>query len=350
MSDRTQDWLALQNPATTPVELARIAQDHPEFAQAVADHPNAYPGLKAQALQIAAQYAGRITAPPVGKGNAPQAHSSTTPGELAHRVNPTAAANDSSGGWSETLIRTGEPTTAVQTKKPQKPFAFIGLIAGVAIVAVVLIVVGNQSTTATSATTSSSPVASSEIASPDASAKETSPESETVDVTKFNISADATPQQLCDGYAKLRTEAIAGNLTPATFEDSVWNGNIPEDDYNKQQATALVTKLFDAQYMPGWRKDANLMAAFNYAVAANIERLERYDGTYPVDSFTCASENVISQTDTSTTIDVGLTEHYQSNSYDVSVGKLDGHNTVEEITFNKENGRSLISSWTGISG
>lgn len=52
---RGEAWAALHRPETSPETLSRIANDHPEFAAAIAAHPNAYPGLKAWAQSRAGQ-------------------------------------------------------------------------------------------------------------------------------------------------------------------------------------------------------------------------------------------------------------------------------------------------------
>lgn len=54
---RGEAWAALHRPETSPETLSRIANDHPEFAAAIAAHPNAYPGLKAWAQSRAGQQA-----------------------------------------------------------------------------------------------------------------------------------------------------------------------------------------------------------------------------------------------------------------------------------------------------
>jgi flagellar biosynthesis/type III secretory pathway M-ring protein FliF/YscJ len=46
---RLDAWAALHDPATPPARLAEIAAAHPEFAAQLAQHPNAYPALRAWA-------------------------------------------------------------------------------------------------------------------------------------------------------------------------------------------------------------------------------------------------------------------------------------------------------------
>lgn len=53
--ERDAAWARLHDPATDAAALAEIAAAHPEFADAVARHPNAYPELIA--------WAGRVSAP-----------------------------------------------------------------------------------------------------------------------------------------------------------------------------------------------------------------------------------------------------------------------------------------------
>lgn len=50
-SAREAAWAALHRPKTDPAELAAIAGAHPEFAGAIAAHPNAYPALREWAAQ-----------------------------------------------------------------------------------------------------------------------------------------------------------------------------------------------------------------------------------------------------------------------------------------------------------
>lgn len=48
-SDRDAAWRALFAPETSAERLAEIAAAHPEFAAHIAQHPNAYPELRAWA-------------------------------------------------------------------------------------------------------------------------------------------------------------------------------------------------------------------------------------------------------------------------------------------------------------
>ena len=49
IADRDAAWAALHDPATPASQLAAIAAAHPEFGEAIARHPNAYPALIAWA-------------------------------------------------------------------------------------------------------------------------------------------------------------------------------------------------------------------------------------------------------------------------------------------------------------
>lgn len=53
--ERDVAWARLHDPATDAAALAEIAAAHPEFADAVARHPNAYPELIAWAGQVSSQ-------------------------------------------------------------------------------------------------------------------------------------------------------------------------------------------------------------------------------------------------------------------------------------------------------
>ncbi|MEZ3160502.1 hypothetical protein AB1K54_08115 [Microbacterium sp. BWT-B31] len=64
MSSREAAWHALHDPATDAATLAAIAQAHPEFADAVARHPNTYPELREWALRAAAAPAAATAATP----------------------------------------------------------------------------------------------------------------------------------------------------------------------------------------------------------------------------------------------------------------------------------------------
>lgn len=59
---RDDDWAALHAPETDAATLARIAQQHPEFAEAITRHPNCYPELRDWAL--AQQGVGRAAVQP----------------------------------------------------------------------------------------------------------------------------------------------------------------------------------------------------------------------------------------------------------------------------------------------
>ncbi len=66
MSDgREQAWAAVHDPATDAAALAAIARRHPEFAEAIARHPNCYPELAAWAGAVTA---GRGGPAPAGRG------------------------------------------------------------------------------------------------------------------------------------------------------------------------------------------------------------------------------------------------------------------------------------------
>ncbi|NLA35770.1 MAG: hypothetical protein GX868_08775 [Actinobacteria bacterium] len=51
---RTDAWAELHDPVTPADRLAEIAGAHPEFAATIADHPNAYPELRAWAASVTA--------------------------------------------------------------------------------------------------------------------------------------------------------------------------------------------------------------------------------------------------------------------------------------------------------
>ncbi len=72
--ERDAAWARLHDPATDVAELARIAAGYPEFADAVARHPNAYPELIAWARQA--------VAPAVG-GEAAEVGATTAVGSVA---------------------------------------------------------------------------------------------------------------------------------------------------------------------------------------------------------------------------------------------------------------------------
>ncbi|MET4160030.1 hypothetical protein [Agromyces sp. PvR057] len=55
-TDRDASWRAVHDPATEAAELAAIAAAHPEFAEAIAEHPNAYEGLREWARGAAAAF------------------------------------------------------------------------------------------------------------------------------------------------------------------------------------------------------------------------------------------------------------------------------------------------------
>lgn len=46
LSGRDAAWAQLHDAATSPARLAQIAAQHPEFATAIAAHPQAYPALR----------------------------------------------------------------------------------------------------------------------------------------------------------------------------------------------------------------------------------------------------------------------------------------------------------------
>lgn len=54
---RGEAWAALHRPETSPETLAHIANEYPEFAAAIAAHPNTYPDLKVWAQSRAGQQA-----------------------------------------------------------------------------------------------------------------------------------------------------------------------------------------------------------------------------------------------------------------------------------------------------
>lgn len=70
VSERTGAWTALHDPATTAAQLAQIAESHPDFAERIARHPNAYPALVEWATGRQADVAG-VAAVPARAGSAP---------------------------------------------------------------------------------------------------------------------------------------------------------------------------------------------------------------------------------------------------------------------------------------
>jgi len=99
---RGEAWAALHRPETSPETLSRIANDHPEFAAAIAAHPNAYPGLKAWAQSRAGQQ-------PQQHGQ-PQSHAQPQPQVQSQQPHSYAA-----------------PTTAPGSARPYSPAPAGGL-------------------------------------------------------------------------------------------------------------------------------------------------------------------------------------------------------------------------------
>lgn len=57
MENRTRAWQALHEPGTSAARLAEIAQQFPEFASTIGNHPNAYPELRVWAASAQAALA-----------------------------------------------------------------------------------------------------------------------------------------------------------------------------------------------------------------------------------------------------------------------------------------------------
>ncbi|WP_022878979.1 sensor domain-containing protein [Microbacterium sp. B19] len=55
MEAREEAWRRLHDPTTPAADLAEIARAHPEFADAIARHPNCYPELRTWAAQLAGE-------------------------------------------------------------------------------------------------------------------------------------------------------------------------------------------------------------------------------------------------------------------------------------------------------
>lgn len=51
-ANRVEAWAAVHRPETSSDELTRIAEAHPEFASAIADHPNAPAALAPEAVEV----------------------------------------------------------------------------------------------------------------------------------------------------------------------------------------------------------------------------------------------------------------------------------------------------------
>ncbi len=174
---------------------------------------------------------------------------------------------------------------------------------------------------------------------------------EAIDPHQFDMPLNATPEELGKKYAELSTATFAGDLTPAVYEAFINdNTGITSQEYAHNVATKNVTALFDAQYIPSWRDDPNLAGAFRFQTDANAGRVFNYRGPGTLsDSFTLASARTVSDDGQQLILEVSLIEHYQGRADDQNVAKLNGHQTVEQITLVRSDGRYLIANWQPIS-
>lgn len=104
MTPREAAWAALFEPATDGATLARIAEEHPEFAEAIAQHPNCYDGLR--------EWLAANAAPDADAARAP-AHAGAEPFAREEAVTDAAAAPVANKRRSRKALLIGAVISAV---------------------------------------------------------------------------------------------------------------------------------------------------------------------------------------------------------------------------------------------
>ncbi|TAL14696.1 hypothetical protein EPN95_02220 [Patescibacteria group bacterium] len=111
------------------------------------------------------------------------------------------------------------------------------------------------------------------------------PTAEAFDATKLDIPANATDQQIGEGYTAVITAELTGSLDGAnpakTFMDEYKaatknNFGLTQDQFATQKATEIVDAIFKRSYIPGWKDVPHLAGQYTNSIQQLSIRIQAY--------------------------------------------------------------------------
>lgn len=188
-------------------------------------------------------------------------------------------------------------------------------------------------------------------ASPVATESEAPAAPESFDVHQFDLSVDATPEQIAETFAELITAQQMGNMTTEIIYDQQFtdeNFGLSLNEYADMQARAHLEPIFDAQYIPTWRDVQSLQANFTFATTSNATKIRNYINTPEAltVSATISGIEIVKQSADEVTLILTITNHYDGDENDAkNEANLNGRVEVLQVSWQAVDGRLLVSDW-----